>query len=273
MSDLTRRSVSQFISWQRCPEQYRLEKIVKVQRGPDVWSHAGTAYHTATEHYDRDQFYDRPEPVEHYYDIFRDQMDQMLTEEEARTEIPISEFRTSKGADYEWWVDHGPGLIDEYIAWRHETDYGIAVDKDGQPAIEVHFEITLTRLDGEKFILNGYIDRVFTDVPDVHGDLVVDLKTGMSQSDQIQLGTYAAAWHQMTGRYCDTGAFYMARKNGLSTPRWLGALASMRALNGAYGELDRSVQAGIFPPRMGNECISCFVREHCQYADVSGISS
>lgn len=45
-------SYSAFDTWTRCPEKYRLTRIVGVSEDPAEWFAAGTAFHAACDHVD-----------------------------------------------------------------------------------------------------------------------------------------------------------------------------------------------------------------------------
>ncbi len=272
-----KRSVSQFLTYQDCPERWRLEKQVGVPQHPAVWSPAGSAMHYVTEVWERDRLGGTGKSRSDYLEVFQVDFDARLQAEVDASGIPLAQFRTTNktadqpgGLDREWWLKSSGDLLDRYTSWREETGWEIAISKDGEPGIEYEFIVKVPEeLDDrpEVTLVRGAIDRVFTGLPGF-GVVAYDLKYGSKQGDLLQLGTYAAVWETVSDQPVNAGGWFMGRKEGNSGPYHLGAVKEWRNINAAYRRLDLAIIDGVFVPRFGTNCQRCFVKEHCSFAQV-----
>src|SRR5690606_14073658 len=106
------------------------------------------------------------------------------------------------GKDEEWVKLHGPQILQAYLDWRERSGWQILTMPDGEPAIEVPFEI---EYEGTKTV--GYIDRVMYD-PLNDWVIVVDLKAGQKPHGNLQLGDYRSALLGQCGVKADFGCYW-----------------------------------------------------------------
>ena len=203
-------------------------------------------------------------------EAFSDEIDKVFTrttrpdEDGNPTEpgIPIEEWRASGRAskdwpnkqDQEWWMTNGPIMVADYVTWRLQTQWPIAVTPDGTLAIEL--EVNVAYGPGTK----GYIDRLFW-LPD--GTMVVvDLKSGARMSPEDQLGDYAAKVEAVFGRRPEWGSFYKAREGKHTGPTPLGQY-TQEYMEYRYSAAQHIIQLGEFPPRVSDACGWCSQANNC----------
>src|SRR5690606_23158311 len=102
-----------------------------------------------------------------------------------------------------WWLDHGPGFVKSYVAWREKTGWDIWTAETGEFGVELELNFMLSE-DGPQ--VKGFIDRVFQ-LPS--GDLVLlDIKTSARKPDEpIQLGVYACGMQAVYGVRPEYGSY------------------------------------------------------------------
>ena len=256
----TRLSYSQLNSWTHCGEQYRLERIVRVPRRPGWALIGGNAVHTLTEEHDLRQL-GVALPERTWDEVF----EELTVEAEEESGLDRSEFKASgrvsqkwpNKEDAAWWAAEGPAMVRRWVTFRQVTPWEIWTTPNGEPAVELKFELTL--LDGEVVIV-GYIDRVF----EVDGQLVVfDLKSGSRpQPTPRQLGTYALAVRELFDVDVPWGTFWDARKGATSPVHPMGRFTRER-LDYQYGAIAHARETGLYLPNPSNMCASCDVRDFC----------
>lgn len=256
-------SFSQLNSYARCAEQYRLERVVRVPQRPSWALVGGSAAHAVTER--RDLLAHGQEPDGSL--DFEEEFWAEATATEERSGFPQAEFRASGRAskqwpnkeDPEWWLYHGPQMVDRWTQYMTRLPHPLWVDPKGNPGIEVPFEY---RIGGADLVVRGFIDRVF-DLGD--GNLVVvDIKTGSAKQPSLrQLGVYRVA---MEAKFPDhrvvAGTFWDARTGADSGFQSLDDHTAdrlayqMRALSLARRE-------NLYIASPSNMCVSCSVRDFC----------
>lgn len=165
------------------------------------------------------------------------------------------------GEDLTWWKQQGPAFIQSWITWRQQNPslHMWSLDAD-TPAIELPVSAEVD-VDGETVELKGFIDRVFVDA--VTGQLlIVDLKTGKSTPEPLQLAFYRRALAATHGVQAQYGAYWMARKGTLSD------IADLDSFDDAtvdywVATTVRGIRNNVFLPRVSPMCSGCGVREHC----------
>lgn len=257
------RSHSQFSSYVKCGEQYRLEKVVGVKRAPAVWNMGGTAFHSAAEHYERGKFHGFTPSVKETLEVWHADFER-LRKEALAEEPDESKWLTAgrptkdrpRGEDVQHWREIGPPMVERYIKFSEQSEAKIWELPTGDPALEVAFTITLGDLS-----VRGAIDSVW-EFP--NGSLLVrDYKSGSRKPDSsAQLGLYGVALGQLFGIVPHWGDFYMARKAETVGLDDLTVWTEER-LTRMYGDMDRAVRAGIFIPVIGSMCGKCSVRDYC----------
>jgi len=201
--------------------------------------------------------------------LFEQHFDAAVREQQEKTSVPTEQWRRTGRATKaypdkegpEFWADHGPGMLDGYIAWRREHQMPIWVTPQGTPAIEL--DLTTKPLGPGLPPLRGFVDRVFVDTSS--GALVVaDLKTGKPPYGPRQLGLYKVMIEDV---FPDTrvafGAFWLARKNKMSGLVDLTRYTKKFVTDYVVAPYVLGVKARAFSPVPSNFCGTCVVRDYC----------
>ena len=257
------RSVSQINSFTRCPMAYKLARIDKVWARPAAWLPQGTAFHETAELIEIWESYGMPLSPEEAIEIFKTLYARDVNE------------KTEETPNFDWWSASGPyrgkddverryhvGIeqVEKFLAWRSLKGQELWVTPDGEPAIEIGFEIELAGI-----LVRGYIDAIVVE----NGELRVrDYKTGNQPGDDFQLGVYALAVAMKYGVDAPkTGDYYMAGKKGkkasLTHPydltEWTEAVITAR-----FHEVEALIQAGVFEALPEpDKCAFCDVSYSC----------
>lgn len=252
------RSVSQYTTYVKCGEAYRLERIAKAPQRPAAWLVQGTAVHAAIEAYELSY---RELSAANAVDIFNATYDAGIEELAAR-EPNLDRWLTGNGrvkgaTDIVRRAEVGAQQVTDYIATIPFVGLNIWEPAPDYLAIELPFEIDL---DG--VIVKGFIDQVLEDARS-GGLLVRDLKTGTKLPDTpFQLGVYAIAVEQIFGVRPGYGDFWMFKNGGPTAPYDLSDFTRPRVARW-FREMDRSESAGIYLPSPGDGCRVCSVSEWC----------
>lgn len=140
-----------------------------------------------------------------------------------------------------------------YYEWAVENPIEKPRLIDGEPAVEVKFDVTL----GSVRVV-GVIDQVLD-------RLMRDVKTGVKPGDPFQLGTYKVALEVGYDIKVSRGDFWMARSGGPTVPLDLKEWTTQRVTE-EFEELDENIKAERFDPRPepGN-CRRCGVASSCDF--------
>lgn len=255
-------SYSGLSTYRTCGEQFRLTKIEELGSGAPGWYNAGgTGVHYATEAKDFASFGSTTEGREDW--TFDDYFDLAIEEAEESSGVDRTHWKTAgrkskalpNGEDEQWWRTNGPSFVASWSRWLTNSPYVVWVTPDGQPAIELQYEVMIGEVPNR-----GTIDRVL-ESPD--GTLVVvDLKTGKPPKDQTQLATYA---HYLRSRGWDVsrGGYWMARDGILTGEHNLLPLLGDRLIYD-YDQVWRAVDQAIFPATPSGLCANhCEVAQFC----------
>lgn len=254
-------SYSSLDTFMQCGEKYRLSRIHRVTEEQAYWMVGGTAFHTASEWFDKGD--DR-----HLSDLWREAWEKEYANLDLSRPIR-SGGRASKAwpnkEDATWWNVHGPQFLEAYATWRATSGWEIYTDQ-GHPFIEYEFTLVLPNPDksedaSPEISAQGFIDRVFV-TPD--GEVViVDLKTGSREpAASTQLGIYAAGLRQRGGVIANLGAYYMARKG--ESPRILSLHHYTDELLAYWLSMfEDSIRSERFLPHVTAMCQTCMVAPHC----------
>lgn len=158
----------------------------------------------------------------------------------------------------DYWMDKGPGLAENWLAWRREHRWQIWEAEPSLPAIELPLNFELPN--GIPIV--AYVDRVFVTPA---GELAcVDIKTGARMPDSPeQLGLYKVGIEEQYGAPIAWGYWWDANKGthvgpfdlDKYTPQYFATL---------YGETAAGVNAGYFVPRPQFNCGDwCSVGRFC----------
>jgi len=254
------RSVSQINQYERCPYAYRLSRIDKVWQRPAAWLPQGSAVHEAAEAWERSG---RGMTVQETQDVFRESYASHVN---AYCEIT---------PDLNLWFRSGPyageqdierryliGLEQtaKYVNWYTDSpEEVIWIAPDGQPGIEIGFDIDL---DGVQ--VRGFIDAVID-----LGDrvLVRDNKTGNKPGDEFQLAVYAVAISQQFGVEAPLQGDYWMGRTGRPTDEYDLSEWPRARVSARFRELEANIAAGNFDPKPEkSKCMFCDVRSSCDFA-------
>jgi putative RecB family exonuclease len=160
--------------------------------------------------------------------------------------------------DESWWRVEGPQLVHNYAVWRDAyPNMKIWRTPQGTPAIELAINLEIS----EGVYLKCFIDRVFEDSQT--GDLIiVDLKTGKTPSNSLQLAIYRLAIFDQFGIDIPRGAYWMAREGALDTIHNLNILPIETVRRWCVDVYDQ-IHAGKYVPNLSQACGYCDVRDHC----------
>lgn len=156
----------------------------------------------------------------------------------------------------EWWLDHGPGMVQSWLDWKAENGWTLW-DVAGKPAVELELNFELPGLD---LPIKAFIDRVYV-MPS--GEMaVLDLKTGRTPETPEQLGFYRVALGIVYGVWPKWGYFWSPDKGHIGPydlDAWTPELFSMM-LNEAIA----GINAQSFLPQPANNCKNwCGVARFC----------
>ena len=166
------------------------------------------------------------------------------------------------GEDGTWWKQQGPAYIQSWITWRQANpNLHILTMEDGSPAIELGVLADIEVDGGEVIQLKGYIDRVFVD-ESTGQVLIVDLKTGKTTPNGMQLGFYRRALKAAYGIDAQYGAYWMAREGALSAIEDLDRYTD-QVIDYWVAKTYAGIKAEIFLPHVTNLCKGCGVQQHC----------
>lgn len=262
MTELPLRSVSQLNQYVRCPQAYKLGRIDKVWARPAAWLPQGTAFHAVAEEYEHRIHSGSPMSLEEAEEMFREMYAHEI------------EMLTADTPNFEWWFWSGPysgerdverryhiGLeqVAKFVAWRESPGQEIWVTPEGEPAIELAFQVELGGI-----MVRGFIDAVVV----VDGKpRVRDYKTGNSPGDDFQLGVYALAIEILYGVRPETGDYFMAGKKGKPakpTAAYDLSFWTREAVTARFHEVEAQIQAGNFEPLPEpSKCGFCDVNLSC----------
>lgn len=262
-------SHSQASTLGKCGGQYWLEKVVRAPQRPGWAALAGSAAHAATEEWDLNAVKtgDVSTDPDYLQTLFGHAFDNQITEQLAKTEYPIEEWRASGRATKAWpdkeneafWRSEGWKMVNAWATWRLNSGWEIAQlptpEGELQWGIEVEFKVEIQGIP-----VVGFIDRVLARSNDL---MAVDLKFGTYEPDSTdQLGTYAYGMHHALGVRPKWGCYWMARKGGTTIPAdldpWTDARVEYRFTAARAQQL-----AGVFPYHPSRLCGSCSVNRFC----------
>ncbi|MDG9711125.1 RecB family exonuclease [Streptomyces sp. DH10] len=252
------RSVSQYQTFVRCGEAYRLEKVAKAPQTPAAWFHQGTAFHEAVELWEKSNRRHGPDQMAEWFETAWQREHAKALEVEPDTSKWLTGGKIKPAVDIERRHEKGLAQVDAYFWYAQEAEWKIWEPAEGIKAIELPFELDL---DGVRVI--GYIDQV-VEYPDGHLR-VRDLKTGTKLPDTaFQLAMYDHALDDMFGVKPGFGDFYMAKNNAPTDP-WNLQDYTREKITRWLKNMDQAVKLGLFLPNPGDACRTCNVRRFCDF--------
>ena len=185
------RSYSQLTQFRQCGWEFYLRRVRRLKETPSVWAPAGSAFHSATEAFDRHWYHeglglgsasisqalrenDPMAQADYWQNLFEIELDDNL--DKLRENDPDeSKWRAaSKGKeDITWWRKAGREMVGRYIDFRSRTEDALVIAAvEGGPAVEVEIH---TEFDGVPVV--AFVDRLYQDKQTGVYD-VVDYKSG-----------------------------------------------------------------------------------------------
>lgn len=247
------RSVSQAEQYEKCPEQYRLQRLEQVTPRPAAWSHQGTAFHAAIETYEEGE---RRLTADQVADLFHDDYTRLINGSLAK-EPDLDRWMTA-GTDGQSDIEAryvlGMNQTRAYVQWAKEYEPSIWKDSAGKSGIEMHLTAEIGGV-----VVQGYVDQL---VKELDGSVRVrDLKTGSTKS-RFQLQTYGVLARKVLGVRVNNADWYMAKTGGLSRPVDLTEVTEDQVAT-RFVNVDQGVKAGDFPAQPGFHCRFCDVSHAC----------
>jgi putative RecB family exonuclease len=245
------RSVSQYTSFTKCGEMYRLEKVAKSPQLPAAWLYQGTAFHHASEYYEQG-WVTADEAVKLFYTYYDEEVRKAL-ELEPNIRKWLTGGSTRGEVDIANRRERGAQQLVDYIQFLQANRVKNLEIYPGEFAIELPFELKL----GTVRVV-GFIDRVLED------GRPRDLKTGSKQPDTaFQLGVYGLAVEQELGIRPAFGDFYMAKNGGKLLPPEPLHMWTRERLTAYFQRIDTSIADGNFVPNPSDFCRICSVSPYC----------
>ena len=255
---LTHRSVSQYQTFVRCGESYRLQKVAKAPQNQAAWFIQGTAFHEAVEFWEKSNRRYGPDKLVEWYNEAWDREYAKALEAEPDISRWLTGGVTKPVNDVAKRLEKGREQVEAYFWYAQESEWRIWEPVEGVKAIELPFELMLG---GVKVI--GYIDQV-VEYPDGH-IRVRDLKTGTKLPDTaFQLAIYDHALDAQFGVKPGFGDYYMA-KNNKETDPWNLQDYTLEKVTRWIVQMDKAVKLGHFLPNPGDACRTCTVRRYCDF--------
>jgi len=254
-------SFSTVSGYRDCGMRTKLQKVHCIEQRPGVAALGGNAVHTATELYDAG---DERTPEELFQQGWTDGV---AERREWSPSFALEDYVITGRASAEyggkqnvkWWMDNGPGMVQNWIDWRAANQWAIWETPEGQPAIELELNIVLP---GD-IPVKMFLDRVMVTPA---GQLcVVDIKSGRTPDTAEQLGLYATALELTYGPMYRPmwGYFWDARKGQHSSPHLLDSYTA-DYFGEVYAEAIAGMNAGCFLAKPANNCFSwCGVKDSC----------
>lgn len=162
----------------------------------------------------------------------------------------------------EWWLAHGPKMVEDYANWRKETRWEVWHTPLGEPAIELSMKPTLPN----GVPVQMHLDRVF--VP-VSAPIILDLKTGRTPETPEQLGLYATGIELTYGKeYRPTWGTFWTADAGKHGELYLLDKYTPDYFARMYDQAIAGINAGAFLPQPMNNCKAwCGVSQFCGAVD------
>lgn len=264
----SRLSWSSVSTYSECGNKWLLTRGFKVPEATWFATIAGSVIHEITEAMDRAEVKGIPldKQIE-YAPSFASLFEQKLAEvaEKGKEVKPSGRVLKAIGPtggpnkkDKEWWLVYGPIFVERWLEWKKLKGWRVAIMPDGNPGIELKFEVVL----GGVPVL-GYIDRVYLLADGTVACL--DLKTGMMPTGSLQLATYAVGLREQYGLDADWGIYWTPgtdEAGKMSQPIYIKDW-SFERISRMYSDADRGIRSGIFLPQVTNMCVGCTVRSSC----------
>jgi len=246
MEDIRHRSVSQLKTFTRCPEQYRLERVVKVPEAPAAWTAAGHAFHSAYENWEEEGR--RQQLADLFEDEYNLEIASLMLRHPDLNKWGRAPNVKSTEQDIKLRRTHGIKCAEVYQ--KH------CLVADWRPyRVEWPFEIKFGSV-----LVHGIVD-VILEWPD--GSYTIrDIKTGNREVDNRQLGVYAAAVRKFLNLPVQWGEYWYTKDGGnraVDLSRY-----TTEYLTDQFEALDRAIESQNFVASPGKQCDLCSVKPYCR---------
>lgn len=180
------------------------------------------------------------------------------------SDVPQSEWKASGRAtkkypnkeDDKWWAENGPQQLESWVQFR-KNDWQI-YSINGQPAIELNL---MVNMDGVP--VKMAIDRLMV-TPE--GELIVlDIKSGRTTPEWLQLAFYAAGLDLVFGLRPKWGTYWMAR-TGVTTEMVDLDKYPTEVIVDFVKKFDTARKEGIFLPNLSH-CSRCGFNNQCKWKE------
>ncbi|AEV52129.1 RecB-like protein [Rhodococcus phage RGL3] len=225
----------------------------------------GTAFHTAAEKY---ELSGREMTLAEMHEIYCEEYSNDVAK--LCEDTPNFDFWFASGpyrgeADVERRFNVGQDQCGKYIAWYEKhPEQKPWVTPDGEPAVELEFDVDL---DGVQ--VKGFIDLVVED--EETGEVLVrDNKTGAMPGDDFQLGVYSVALEVQHGIERPLSGDYWMGKSGKATHPFDLKEWGRDRVTEKFHEVDQKIRAEEFPPTEDpKNCERCPVALSCKFVNPS----
>lgn len=238
-------SYSSLTTWDRCPKQFQLSRLIKAQGQPAWYFVGGTAVHEAAEDIDRGK------PQKAWKDYFFPQVRKSLAREpDHRSWLSGGDQNNPDQGDA--WMTIGPTCVSN---WKDFTSGVFQVD-------EIELDVT-SRLPGSHLKVKGFVDRVGDH--DKHGRMIVDIKSGKNlKADKgLQLKVYSALYLMTSGEVVTKGAYFKAREGVLSKVYEFDPMETLLDMGKMFKATAAEIGAGEFPAKVDYTCRFCDQAPNC----------
>lgn len=238
-------SYSSVTTWDRCPKQYQLSRVIKAQAQPAWYFLGGTAVHTAADDIDRGK--PQLEWKDYFYPEFRKAL---ALEPDHKSWLSGGAVDNPDQGDA--WMSIGPTCVSN---WKDFTSGVFQVD-------EIELDVT-ARLPGSHLKIKGFIDRLGTHRD--QGRMIVDIKSGKNlKADKgLQLKVYSALYLMTSGEVITKGAYFKAREGVLSKVYEFDPLDTLLEMGKMFKTTAASIGAGEFPAKVEYTCRFCDQAPNC----------
>lgn len=266
------RSVSQYKTFVRCGEEYRLERVAKAPKRPAAWFVMGTAVHAAIEFFEINDRPDIGDALEEFQCVYEREVEALV---EASPLYPdyddwLTGSKKLGGKDVSERFDRGVNHVMNYVSWALESaDEWRVFRNHGDAVVEFEFREQF----GDVEVV-GFIDQV---VETREGVIYPrDIKTGSKiPDDTIQLGVYLEAMRNCFGGNIGSyGSYAMTKEVGGKIERFRSLEEwTAESLASVFTEFDVAERLGVYVPNPGDICRVCPVRDFCRVMGDSVLST
>jgi len=196
-------------------------------------------------------------------DAWKIEVEQATKHGEIKLEDLRQSSRTTKanpdGENAAWWYENGKTFVQNWIAWRNNSNWKIWTTPEGVPGIELVMEV---KMGGISF--KGAIDRIF--VTPENELVILDLKTSLrTPQTDLQLQVYACMMERVFNIRPNWGCYWMARTGQTSTPVSLNGF-TLKKLDEMVALFQKARVHNIYLPNFDG-CKMCSLTEHCYWVN------